>query len=170
MPPKQRTKENKPRPKEFLNDKPKANEFDTTSESEELKPGRSIRLDEIEDFDEIIDFSFEVPLRKFVRSGGVLKRVYRQAVDFGSLPNTTTKGVDFPDTIAVALVDQIISVDAITVVSGSNRFPNSWYDGTNTTYWSVNVASTNLRAFCVTNWNATALNAKVIVEYTRTDR
>jgi hypothetical protein len=161
--------ENEPRKKDFFRGETSVRGGDVSTK-EDLKLDRSIVLNEIEDFEELVDFDREIPLRKFVRSAGTLKRVYRQALDFGALPNTTVKNVDFPEAVPVALVDDVIYFMAISVVSGGTHYANSWHDGTNATYWGANFAGTNLRAICGTDWDASTINAKVVVEYTRTDR
>lgn len=134
----------------------------------EIVVEQTITPDEIEGLDELHSDTEEIETEKVWHDG---KRVYRQVMtDFGTLPNTTAKTKDFPVTVPVGKVSNIVSYNVITDNGSSVYYQNS-FATTDYTIWGIDLSATNLRVICSTDWNASSATAdSIIVEYTRTDK
>lgn len=97
------------------------------------------------------------------------KKIYRQVLNFGALPNNTNKTSAFTVAVAVTVVSEVVDFRALTLISSNRVAVNSFYTGSYT-YWSAYFGGSNLSASCTTNYDASGSTATVVVEYTRTDK
>jgi hypothetical protein len=109
-------------------------------------------------------------------------KVYRQVLDFGTLPNSTSKVVAFPTAVDQANVDQVVNFQAIsyeTGILGGAGGGGRWYQNSHSNNvpaspeyvaWYMDNNSRDLSAVCLTDQDETNYSAYVTVEYTRTDK
>ena len=94
------------------------------------------------------------------------KTIYRKVVDFGALPNATTKSVN----INATNVNEIVKVSFLTNnTSGGQTYylPIPFYD-TGTPSNSISAVATKTTVQITTGSNRSSWTAYVIVEYTKT--
>lgn len=103
------------------------------------------------------------------------KRVYRQVLDFGALPDAQTKTVDFVD-LSNTQLDEIVSVQFLSIqgsATGNDIYEGAYYvDPTNGYKLEWYIERDNpVQAVCKTGaFNYDSWTGRVILEYTRTDR
>lgn len=98
------------------------------------------------------------------------RKVYRQIVDFGALPNTTNKTVTFSPTVSSSLINEITDFHVLNDNGSNQELLGSFATGSGTVLWGVYTGGASLQASCTTDYNASAVSARCVVEYTRTDK
>lgn len=93
--------------------------------------------------------------------------IYRQVVDFGSLPSTNTTFVALGDTIPVANFGELVELRPSWVAT-TTVFEGNFSNTTNAVYWGLHTGNTNAEVSVTTIGDFTSYTAKVVVEYTRT--
>ena len=99
------------------------------------------------------------------------KRIYREVVDFGALPNATTATVNME--LNLADLDEI--VDLRPIFDDGKTASNDCYvgnvpsSGSGRVWWRIDYG-TPCAVYCNTDSNFSSFSARVIVEYTRSDK
>ena len=86
--------------------------------------------------------------------------LYAKVVDFGSLPNSTSKSVAH----SITGLDQVIRAEFVSYSSGATRWREVTYTSAGNVRWEVN--TTNIT--CVTTSNFSGETGRVVLVYTKT--
>lgn len=127
----------------------------------ELEVKNSITPDEVEGLEDYYKETETLTRKRWING----KKVYRLVLDFGALPNGTTKSVN----TSITFFDEMITLNPIytpsskTDVQQGNRAYN-----TSDLIWRYRNDTQQVE--CTANYNASASSAYVVLEYTRTDK
>lgn len=91
------------------------------------------------------------------------KPIYRRVIDYGTLPNNTSKTVDSP----IDNLDYIVSLKGIAKSNEASQLPLP-HAGSTFILLSFTGYTTPQKFLTATNWDARVYYAYIIVEYTKT--